>query len=206
MGQLKGHTMKTGLAVAGLLAAVAMGIGGCASSECTKCACDTAKEGSKLTGAACAVVAHGDPAKGAAALERLKPLAGEWDIIGDDGKRGPGLVISVSSGGSSVREIMFPGSGHEMTNMYHADGDTIVMTHYCAVGNQPRMRAKATNDGPLAFEFDSVTNLKGDEDTYMGSMVLTMVDANTLRQDWNHYTLKGGKAAPTNITFKRKGT
>lgn len=186
-------------AMAGLLTAAAMGAGGCASSGYC---CERTNGAAK----ACAVIAHGDPAKGAAALERLKPLAGEWDIVGDDGKRGPGLVISVSSGGSSVREIMFPGSGHEMTNMYHADGDTVVLTHYCAVGNQPRMRARAANDGPLAFEFDSVTNLKGDEDTYMGSMVLTMVDANTIRQDWNHFTLKGGKASPTNITFRRKGT
>lgn len=193
-------------AMAGLLAIAAAGLGGCATSGCTDCGCDPAKETAKGSDVACAAIAPGDPAKGAAALDRIKPLAGEWDIIGDDGKRGPGLVISVSSGGSSVREIMFPGSGHEMTNMYHADGDTIVMTHYCAVGNQPRMRAKALNDGPLSFEFDSVTNLKSDEDTYMGSMVLTMVDANTIRQDWNHFTLKGGKAAPTNITFKRKGT
>lgn len=191
--------------VAGLLLAT-IGIGGCASSGCSECGCDNSKADVKASGAACAVVAHGDPAKGAAALERLKPLAGEWDIIGDDGKRGPGLVISVGAGGSAIREIMFPGSGHEMTNMYHADGDTIVMTHYCAVGNQPRMRAQAASEGPLSFMFDSVTNLKGDEDTYMGSMVLTMVDANTIRQDWDHFTLKGGKGAPTNITFKRKGT
>lgn len=192
--------MKLRSTLSGLLVVLA-GLTGCSNTSCNLGPGDNAGKGEPR-----AVVAHGDPAKGAAALERLKPLAGEWDIIGDDGKRGPGLVISVSSGGSSVREIMFPGSGHEMTNMYHADGDTIVMTHYCAVGNQPRMRAKATSDGPLAFEFDSVTNLKGDEDTYMGTMVLTLVDANTLKQDWNHYTLKAGKAAPTNITFKRKGT
>lgn len=183
--------MRNQIGLVGVVAAgMCVGLWGCAGS----------------TGEKHARIAHGDSAKGAAALERLKPLAGEWDIVDEDGKRGPGLVISVSSAGSAIREIMFQGSGHEMTNMYHADGDTVVMTHYCAVGNQPRMRAKANADGPLSFEFDSVTNLKHNSDTYMGRMMLTIVDANTIKQEWNHFTLKDGKQAPNVFTYKRKGT
>lgn len=153
-------------------------------------------------------VASGDASKSAASLATFKALEGEWDVIGDDGKRGPGLVIAMSSGGSAVREIMFPGSGHQMTNMYHADGGTLVLTHYCSMGNQPRMRAAIPADGKtFDFKFDSVTNLREKGEMYMGSMVLTIVDANTIQQNWNHFTLTGGKAPePTNITFKRKGT
>jgi hypothetical protein len=183
--------MRSHVGVAGIFAAgMCIGLGGCAGS----------------IGEKHARIAQGDSAQGAAALERLKPLAGEWDMVGDDGKRSPGLVISVSSAGSAIREIMFQGSGHEMTNMYHADGDSVIMTHYCAVGNQPRMRAKATTDGPLSFEFDSVTNLKGKSDTYMGRMKLTIVDANTIHQEWNHFTLKDGMQAPNVFTYKRKGS
>lgn len=153
-------------------------------------------------------VADGDPAMGAASLERIKKLEGDWDLVSEDGTRSPGLVIRVTAAGSSVREIMFPGSGHEMTNMYHADGGTIMMTHYCAAGNQPRMRAVASGDGqPIAFSLDSVTNLGGRDDTYMGSMSLNFVDANTIRQDWNHFSLNKGKSdGVTSLTFKRQGT
>jgi hypothetical protein len=158
--------------------------------------------------AAGAMIAGGDRAKGAAALDRLKALEGEWDLVGDDGKRGPGLVIHATAAGSAVQEVMFPGAPHEMTNMYHADGGSLLMTHYCAVGNQPRMRAAATGTGaPLTFQFESVSNLGGRDDTYMGFMELTIVDANTIRQDWNHFSLNKGKSADqTSMTFKRKGT
>ncbi len=42
---------------------------------------------------------------------------------------------------------MYPGMEHEMTNMYTLDGNTLVMTHYCAGGNQPRMRATGVENG-----------------------------------------------------------
>lgn len=168
----------------------------------------TPADHSRSGGARLPAVASGDSTKSQAALARLIALAGEWEMIGDDGKRGPGLTISVSSAGSAVREVMFAGSPDEMTNMYHADGDTLVMTHYCAMGNQPRMRSVVPADGqPFAFGIDSVTNLRGRDEMYMGSMVLTIVDANTIRQDWNHYTLNSGKSDDlTSMTFKRKGS
>ncbi len=48
-----------------------------------------------------------------------------------------------------------------MINMYHLDGDDLVLTHYCAGGNQPHMkldRASATS-GKLQFDFIGGTNL-----------------------------------------------
>ncbi|MEZ6019293.1 MAG: hypothetical protein R3F17_04090 [Planctomycetota bacterium] len=42
-----------------------------------------------------------------------------------------------------MREIMFPGQPFEMTNVYRLDGNDLCVTHFCAVGNQPQMRATA---------------------------------------------------------------
>ena len=50
-------------------------------------------------------------------------------------------VIKVTAGGSAVHETLFPGSAHEMVSVYHLDGADLVMTHFCALGNQPRMKA-----------------------------------------------------------------
>ena len=42
------------------------------------------------------------------------------------------IEFRVTSAGSVVQETMFPGSDHEMVNMYSVDGDKLLMTHYCA--------------------------------------------------------------------------
>jgi hypothetical protein len=82
---------------------------------------------------------------------------------------------------------MFPGMPHEMTNLYHLDGPSLVMTHYCAGGNQPRMRATTAQPGTIAFEFDSITNLTDPHGSYMGELTLVRVDERTLRQEWRSF-------------------
>lgn len=146
-------------------------------------------------------------AQHAALLGRIKSLAGEWEMADQDAAPGPppAAVFTVSSNGSVVREIMFPGAAHEMTNVYHMDGPDLVMTHYCAVGNQPRLRAVA--GGPpdeLHFHTDSVTNLHDPNDTYMGRMTLLFLDQDRIRQVWRSYA--GGKLVdePTVIDLRRR--
>jgi hypothetical protein len=117
----------------------------------------------------------------AALIERVKTLAGTWEASGPDGTH-VASVFTVSSNGSVVREIMLPGTAHEMTNMYTMDGPTLVMTHYCAMGNQPHMRAHASSDPKvIKFEPDGVSDLKNAEQGYMGAMTLTLVDADHLK-------------------------
>jgi hypothetical protein len=140
-----------------------------------------------------------------AMLDAVKGLKGEWMMIDDKGVAQPASTFTVSSNGSVVREIMFQGTEHEMTNMYHLDGNSLIMTHYCAMGNQPRMRAVAFDGKTMAFAPDSVTNLKGDA-AYMGSMTMTFVDANNVSMDWR--SIKNGKPdgshdAPFKLTRKK---
>lgn len=92
-----------------------------------------------------------------------------------------------SSGGSALREIMFPGTSHEMTNMYTLEGDSIVMTHYCAAGNQPSMRADVAGNGRLDFQFESVTDLNAADEVYMGEMSLVWTDKNRIEQRWRSF-------------------
>lgn len=129
-----------------------------------------------------AFAAPSSAASTAALLDRVKAMAGEWTVEMPGSPSGT-CVFAVSSGGSVVREIMFPGTEHEMTNLYHMDGDSLVLTHYCAGGNQPRMRAEAGDGTRLKFEFDSVTDRQQSEHC-MGSMTLTIVDADHATADW----------------------
>lgn len=126
----------------------------------------------------------------ASEFDQIKSLAGEWMTTDQSGNQVVGSVFSVSSNGSAVREIMFPGSPHEMTNMYHLDGDSIVATHYCAAGNQPRMRCTDPSGGVFAFEGFDCTNLASHDTEYMASMTLVIKDSRHIRQDWS--SIKGG--------------
>lgn len=127
-------------------------------------------------------------AQATAAFEKLKSTKGEWE--GKDPQTGEWVrsaSTSVSSAGSVVREIMMPGSSYEMTNMYHLDGDGVVLTHYCAMGNQPRMVARTFEGNTLHFVVDSVSNLADTKGMYMGDMKLTFVNADNIVQLWRSY-------------------
>jgi hypothetical protein len=142
-------------------------------------------------------------AEKAALIDRVKQLDGEWTMTDDKGQTVTGCTFKTTSKGSAVREIMFPGSDHEMTNLYHMDGPTLVLTHYCAVGNQPRMRAVAGSPGRIDFKFDNVTNWTGASQTYMGQMSIELVDADHIIEHWYH--IKDGKTAdPVSFELTRK--
>src|SRR5262249_17717977 len=96
-------------------------------------------------------------------FETLKKLAGAWVEVGQDGKATDKVVssIRVTAAGSAIEERLFPGSDHEMVTLYHLDGDDLVLTHYCSLGNQPRLRAEPGKDvNTIVFTFVSATNLK----------------------------------------------
>jgi hypothetical protein len=158
--------------------------------------------------AACSTVHHNDHVvksasadQKAALLDRVKSLAGTWDGTSADGPGGA-VMFQVTSGGSAVREIMFPGAEHEMTNMYTMDGSDLLMTHYCAMGNQPLMRAAAADGNRIAFRSAGVSNLTAPDQMYMGEMTITFINANHIRQQWQ--SLKNGKPSDHRTTFDLK--
>lgn len=139
---------------------------------------------------------------------RIAALEGEWEPAADDAGMPYTAVFAVSSAGSVVREIMFPGHPHEMTNLYHMDGGDLVLTHYCAAGNQPRMVARSareTAEGTVfEFDFDTVSNLRPEHDHYMGNMTLTLLRDGTIRQDWRSYGRDGKLTEPMVFALRRK--
>ena len=141
--------------------------------------------------------------KTTAAFEQLKSLAGEWESPDEKGVKRVASVISVTSNGSAVREIMFPGTPHEMTNMYHLDGDAIVATHYCAMGNQPRMRATGSDGKVFEFKFEDITNLSSKETDPMASLLLTIHDTNRISESWDTLKANGTHSVVFDLTRKQ---
>jgi hypothetical protein len=119
------------------------------------------------------------PASANAGLEKMKKLAGTWVAADKDGKPTDQVVSSIklTAGGSVVHETLFPGQPQEMVSVYTADGPDLVMTHYCVLGNQPRMKADPnSSSNQICFKFAGGTNLDPKKDKHMHDVTLTLVD------------------------------
>ncbi|MDH3744269.1 MAG: hypothetical protein OES47_04105 [Acidobacteriota bacterium] len=144
-----------------------------------------------------------------AAFDQLATLVGTWQGTpegeGEEAEaeaEASGAVtheIEVSANGTVVMETMNPGSPHEMINMYHLDGEDLLLTHYCAGGNQPRMRLnrEASKLGDLVFDFDGGTNLDPETDHYIGGAQITLSEGR-LTSAWTSY---GGGEKAGGMTF-----
>jgi hypothetical protein len=117
------------------------------------------------------------------ALEKMKALAGTWLLADKDGKATDQIasVIKVTAGGSAIHETLFPGQPHEMVSIYTVDGPDLIMTHYCVLGNQPRMKADPKSPAnQIVFLFAGGGNLDPKKDKHMHAATLTIVDADHL--------------------------
>ncbi len=138
------------------------------------------------------------PVEAKAALETLKSLAGEWKAESDGHGESLGKVaFRVTANGTAVMETQFVGTDHEMVSVYHLDGDDLKMTHYCAIGNQPRVKLdrKASKPGELVFAFDGGTNFDPDKDMHIHSLTIKVKDDKHVVSAWDAF--KDGKKAGT---------
>ncbi len=141
--------------------------------------------------------------KSHAGFDRLKSLAGDWE-----GKNAKGEPASVSyklvSGGTALLETLDTGKGMDMVTVYHLDGDRLMMTHYCAIDNQPRMRAEPPSaDGKsLAFSFMDATNLSTPSGGHMHKLTVTFADADHFSQRWTWR--EAGKDTQDGFQFQRR--
>lgn len=139
----------------------------------------------------------GDVTVAKAQFERIKSLAGEWSgTFGDAGQAVPAEIrYRVTAGGSAVEETMAPGSEYEMVTLYHLDGGRLMLTHYCAAGNQPRMVAQPaamSGEHPtIHFDFVDATNLASPMDGHMHQAEIEFDGSNHIESRWTYF--KDGK-------------
>jgi hypothetical protein len=129
---------------------------------------------------------HGAKAATNPGFEKMKSLVGTWVAADKDGNPTDQVVseVKLTAGGSAIHETLFPGGDMEMISIYTPDGTDVVLTHYCMLGNQPRMKADARTAGnTFNFEFDGGTNLDPAKDAHMHAAKLTIVDADHLQVD-----------------------
>lgn len=142
-----------------------------------------------------------------AVFEQLKQLVGKWEGTKEtpDGTEQAAVEYTLTAAGTALAEKLFPGTEHEMLSVYHGDRGDVMMTHYCALGNQPRMRMQAS-DNPNVFKFVFIdgTSLDSLNDPHMHQLTMTLVGENRLKHEWVFYE-DGEPEHTTRLDFKRKG-
>jgi len=132
----------------------------------------------------------------------LASLVGEWQGKDPEGKP-MNASYQWTGGGTSLVETMTKAQKPLMMTMYHADKGSLMLTHYCKLGNQPRMRADMPEGAAktLAFNFVDVTNLANPADPHMRKVSFTFQDQDHFTQEW--MLSKDGKELPQRFEFSR---
>jgi hypothetical protein len=151
-----------------------------------------------LFSAPAAAEEYGTPVRPNAGFDLMKALVGEWEAPGKDGKLSTISYSLVSSGTALMEKLGGHGMDAAMVTIYHADGDNLMMTHYCGANNQPRMRCAkpAAGSKSLTFEYVDSTNLPTPATGHMHRLVITFTGANHITHEW---TWKEGEKTTTEV-------
>lgn len=140
-------------------------------------------------------------------LNQFIHLEGEWvgRHVNHQGEEEQlSLIYRTVSGDTAVEERIFANTPKEMITVYHGSGDdSLLMTHYCMLGNQPRLKLIKTNDEILEFEYFDGTGIDRKTTGHMGGMKMKFIDNNTLEQEWAYYE-EGEIKNISKFTFTRK--
>jgi hypothetical protein len=131
-----------------------------------------------VVAAALSRVATAEQSPSDIAFERLKSLVGTWETV-EKGSKRPGVATyTLTGGGKVLLEVM----GGGMATAYHLDKGTLVLTHFCGAGNQPRMRVKTIeNDGRhIVFEMYDITNHPNPDSYYSSALDVRFVEDGTV--------------------------
>ncbi|MFO0888517.1 MAG: hypothetical protein U0790_05135 [Isosphaeraceae bacterium] len=162
-----------------------------------------------LVAVAPALVARGEdpktdkaPITAREAFARLKSLAGTWKNEASHGNDHAAaseskVTYRLTGAGSALVETDFPGSNHEMISVYHLDKEDLRLTHYCAAGNQPRMKLDRAASTPkrLVFAFDGGSNLDPAKDMHIHGLTMEFHEGGNVECAWDAYA--GGKKVET---------
>lgn len=120
-------------------------------------------------------------------FQRFVGLEGAWRIVGGDHAQGATHTYHTIANGSVVVETAFPGEVHEMVTVVHLDGPGLVLTHYCAAGNQPHMVAEPSSGDEVRFHFVRASDLDSPEDAHMRDVSFTFITPDRFSSTWSFW-------------------
>jgi hypothetical protein len=141
--------------------------------------------------------------QGSAEFQRIKDLTGVWKGT-TNGKDPQEVTVEFqpTAGGSAVVQRLFPGTPHEMLDVYYEQGKRLRMTHYCATGNRPNMALKKSDEKEMRFVLDNDPVIDPGRDAHMHSVKFTFTDKDHITEDWVMFK-RGKQTDVTSISLTR---
>ena len=116
----------------------------------------------------------------ATSFDHLKGLVGTWRQA-DKPDSPLRIQFSLTAGGTVVVEEWMRGNQSHSLTLYHRDGETLMATHYCPQGNQPRLTLSPTSAAKvLRFRFRDATDLDAEKEAYVTAIAFDMSQKDTV--------------------------
>lgn len=147
-----------------------------------------------------------DPAAARNAFERFKKLQGTWAAKSTKGWEEQTTFKTIAGESVVVEEGINAHPGETMLTVFHLDGDRLILTHYCAAKNQPRLVASSISDDErtVTFTFLDATNLSSRDKGHMDKAVYHFTDEDHFTSQWTWYS-NGSERWLEKIESKRVG-
>jgi hypothetical protein len=129
----------------------------------------------------------------------LENLVGVWQLTKAEAENEKlfRLLYHFISHDSALVEVYGDPAKQTTETIFHRDGKTLLATHYCARGNQPRLNAVQTlTKNSLEFRFKDITNLSNKNDPHMVRMKFTFIDKDHFQKE-EVYLVKGKEELST---------
>ena len=122
-------------------------------------------------------------------FEKLKDLNGKWAGTGlmHGEQQDVAVDYHLTSGGSAVVETLFPGTPHEMVSVYHDDHGKLTMTHYCMLGNQPKLDLTKSTASEMDFNFGKGNTINPKSEMHMHALHIAFIDPDNIVENWSAY-------------------
>lgn len=128
-------------------------------------------------------------------FDKLKALEGRW--IATEGTEETEVKYELYANGTAIAEHLWG-----MVTIYHQNGEDLFATHYCSMGNQPRMIALKPDPTAqsVSFRFLDITNDTGAG--HISGVAFRFVSPDEFVQTWSHRDAAGVDSS-FDMTYRR---
>lgn len=147
-----------------------------------------------------ALSAQDDPT--ARRFDDMKRLVGIWRNAETPGSP-LRIRFSLTAGGTVLVEEWKRGDQPHSLTLYHRNGETVIATHYCPQGNQPRLRLHPqVTDNVLRFTFLDATDLDAADESHLSALTFDLSNESTIvrRERYD----QSGKSETTELRLVRE--
>ena len=111
-------------------------------------------------------------------FKQLCTLQGDWK---EDASNKNVLINYRMSAHDSVlvEKWNWPEKAIEALTLYHMDGNVLMATHYCPMGNQPKLIVDFEDTTKITFKMKSITNLPNPEVGHNIEFWMRLIDSNS---------------------------